>query len=87
MRAVSGKTSQKFWNIVDCHIINAIMHGAKQVMVKLRHVNSLVKHKGVYLPVLWMVKCKDVADHLKCLQNLLQVIPDNFQRSVVTLFN
>jgi hypothetical protein len=52
VHVVSGKTSQKFWNIVDCHVIDATLHGAKQVMVKLRHVNSLVKHKVVYLPIL-----------------------------------
>jgi hypothetical protein len=67
MCVVSGKTSQKFQNIVDSHIIIATLHGAKQVIVKLRHVNSLVKYKVVYLPVPWMVKCEDAADGLKCL--------------------
>ncbi len=78
--------SQKFWNIINCYVINVTLHGTKQVMVKLRHVNSLVKHKVVYLPVLWMVKCKDAADHLKCLQTLLWVIPNNFHWSVIALY-
>ncbi len=52
-----------------------------------RFVNSLVKHKVVYLPVPWMVKCEDAADHLKHLQTLLQVIPNNFYRSVIALYN
>jgi hypothetical protein len=59
----------------------------KQVMVKLRHVNSLVEHKVVYLPVLQMVKCEDAADRLKCLRTLLWVIPNNFHRSVIALYN
>jgi hypothetical protein len=36
VHVVSGKTSQKIWNIVDCHVINATLHGAKQVMVCAR---------------------------------------------------
>ena len=57
--------------MVNYHVINATLHGTKQVMVKLRHVNSLVKHKVVYLPIPRMVECKDAADRLKCLQTLL----------------
>jgi hypothetical protein len=56
-------------------------------MVKLRHVNSLVKHKVVYLLILWMVKCKDAADRLKHLQTLLWGIPNNFHQSVIALYN
>ncbi len=37
VHVVSGKTNQKFWNIVNCHVINAALHGTKQMMVKLRH--------------------------------------------------
>ncbi len=87
MHFVSGKTSQKFQNIIDCHVINAALHGAKQVMVEMRHVDCLMEHKVVYLPVSWMVKCKDAADSYKCLQILLWVIPSNFHRLVVTLCN
>jgi hypothetical protein len=75
---VSGEANQKYRNIVDCHTINATLHGANQVMVKLRHVNCLVEHKVVYLPVSQMVDCKDPTDHLKCLQTLLWVIPNIF---------
>jgi hypothetical protein len=56
-------------------------------MVKLRHMNSLVEHKVVYLPVPQMVKCEDAADHLKRLQTLLWVIPNNFHRSVIALYD
>jgi hypothetical protein len=87
MHVVSGKTSQKFLKIVDCHGINETLHGAKQVMVKLKHVNSLVKHKVIYMPVSRKVKCKGAADCLKRLQTLLWVIPDNLHRSDVTLYN
>ncbi len=45
MRVVSEKMIQKFWNIVDCHVINVTLHGAKQVMVELRHVDCLMEHK------------------------------------------
>ncbi len=79
--------SQNFWNIVNCHIIDATLHGTKLVMVKLRHVNSLVEHKVVSLPIPRMVKCKDTADHLKRLHTLLWVIPNNFHRSVIALYN
>ncbi len=49
MHAVIGKTSQRFWNIIDCHIINATLHGAMQVMIKLRHVNSSVLVNPLFL--------------------------------------
>ncbi len=87
MRVVSGKTSQKFWDIVDCHVINAALHGAKQVIVELWHVDRMIEHKVVYLPVSWMVECKDAADCFEHLQTLLWVIPNNFHWSVVTLYN
>jgi hypothetical protein len=57
------------------------------MMVKLRHVNNLVEHKVVYLPIPRMVKCEDAADCLKRLQNLLWVIPNNFHWLVIALYN
>jgi hypothetical protein len=72
---------------VTALIINATLHGTKQMMVKLTHVNSLVKHKVVYLPIPQMVKYKDAADHLKSLQTLLWVIPNNFHRLVIALYD
>ncbi len=71
MRVISGKTSQKVWDIVDCHINNVALHGAKQVMVKLWHVDCLMEHKVEYLPVSWMVKYKDASDCFEHLQTLL----------------
>jgi hypothetical protein len=84
---VSGKMSKKFWNIVKCHVINATLHGTKQVMVKLMRVNSLVERKVIYLLVPQMVKCEDADDHLKHLGTLLWVISNNFHRSVIALYN
>ncbi len=87
MLVVSGKRIQKNWDIIDPHVINVALHGAKQVMVELWHVDCLRKNKVIYLPISWMVKCKDATDCFECLQTLLWVIPKNFHRSVVTLYN
>jgi hypothetical protein len=89
VRVVSGKTSKKIWDIIDYHVINVALHGAKLVMVELWHVGHLMEHKVVYLhlPISRMVKCKGSTDCFERLQTLLWVIPNNFHRSVVTLYN
>jgi hypothetical protein len=45
MRLVSGFDRQKFWRLVKDHIIHATLHGAKKVMVKMRHVDSLIDNQ------------------------------------------
>jgi len=54
MRLVSGFDRQKFWRLVNDHVIHAALHRAKQVMVKVRDVDSLVDHQVERPPGLWV---------------------------------
>ena len=45
MRLVSGVRCQKFWQVVNDHVIHATLHRAKQVMVKVWNVDCLMNDK------------------------------------------
>ena len=54
MRLVSGVRHQKFWCVVNGHVIHAALHRAKQVVIKMWYVNSLVDQKQERPPVRWV---------------------------------
>ena len=54
MRLVSGVRHQKFWCVINGHVIHAALHGAKQVVIKMWYVNSLVDQKQERPPVRWV---------------------------------
>jgi hypothetical protein len=45
MRLVSGVWHQKFWCVINGHAIHAALHGAKQVVIKMRYVTGLVVYQ------------------------------------------
>jgi len=49
MRVVSGVVYQKFSHLVDGHVINSTLHWAKEMVVKVGYMNSLVNHNVVNL--------------------------------------
>ena len=50
MRVFSKVLSQKFWRLVDDHVINSTLHRAEEMMVKVGNVDSLVYHQVKGLP-------------------------------------
>ena len=54
MRLVSGVRHQKFRCVINGHVIHAALHGAKQVVIKMWYVNSLVDQKQERPPVRWV---------------------------------
>ena len=54
MHLVSGVRQQKFWCVINGHVIHAALHGAKQVVIKMRYVNGLVYQKQERPPVRWV---------------------------------
>ena len=87
MRIFSGVTCQKFRDIVHGHVIPTTLHWAKEVMVKIRHADRLMKHQVIDIAVRRMVKSKDAADRVKGLRAVRRVIADHFHWSVVILYN
>jgi hypothetical protein len=55
MRLVSGVSRQKFWQVVDGHIIHTTLHQAKKVMVKVWDVDGLVDNQVERPPGLWVI--------------------------------
>jgi hypothetical protein len=51
MRLVSGVRHQKLWCVINGHVIHAALHGAKQVVIKMRYMNGLVYRKQERPPV------------------------------------
>ncbi len=49
MRVVSGVVRQKCRCLVDDHIINSTLHWAKEMVVKVGYMNSLVNHNVINL--------------------------------------
>ena len=54
MRLVSGVRHQKFWCVINGHVIHAALHRTKQVVIKMWYVNSLVDQKQERPPVRWV---------------------------------
>jgi hypothetical protein len=55
MRLVSGVSRQKFWQVIDSHIIHTLLHWAKKVMVKVWDVDGLVDNQVERPPNLWVI--------------------------------
>jgi hypothetical protein len=49
MRVVSGVVHQKFRRLVIGHVINSTLHWAKEMVVKVGYMNSLVNHNVINL--------------------------------------
>jgi hypothetical protein len=55
MRLVSGVSRQKFWQVINGHIIHTTLHWAKKVMVKVLDVDGLFDNLVEHPPGLWVI--------------------------------
>jgi hypothetical protein len=63
MRLVSGVRHQKFWCVINGHVIHAALHGGKQVVIKMWYMNSLVYQKQERPPVRWVSVGHSTGNH------------------------
>ena len=54
MAVVGRGLHKELWNVVDDYVIYSILHGEKQVMIKVGGLYGLVDNKMVYLSSHWM---------------------------------
>jgi hypothetical protein len=52
MHLVSGVSRQKFWQVVNGHVIHTTLHRAKKVMAKVWDVDGLVDNQVEHPPSL-----------------------------------
>jgi hypothetical protein len=64
MRFVSGVSGQKFWHIVNSHVINTALHWAKQVMVQMGNMDGLVNDQVINFARHRVVVSDDPANRL-----------------------
>jgi hypothetical protein len=55
MCLVSGVSRQRFWQVVNNHLIHTTLHWAKKVMVKVWDVDGLVDDQVERPPSLWVI--------------------------------
>ncbi len=55
MHLVSGVSRQKFWQVVNSHVIHTTLHWAKKVMVKVWDVDGLVDNQVERPPGRWVI--------------------------------
>ena len=76
---------QEFWYVVDGNVIDSILHGAKQVVVKVGDLYGLVDNKMVYLSIQWMSILKYRRYCLEVYISKLWVISTDCHRSVIVI--
>jgi hypothetical protein len=59
MCLVSGVSCQKFWQVINGHVIHTTLHWAKKVMVKVWDVHGLVDNQVEHPPGLMVI----IGDH------------------------
>ena len=85
MRLVSGVRHQKFWCVINGHVIHAALHGAKQVVIKMWYVNSLVDQKQERPPVRWVGVGYSARNGLVFCATKFGVIGFNMDGSIIVL--
>ena len=64
MRILGGVNGQKFWDVVDDHVIHTALHRAKQMMCQMRDMYRLVNNKVIALSRYRMGVCDHTANRL-----------------------
>jgi hypothetical protein len=59
MHLVGGVSRQKFWQVVNGHVIHTTFHWAMKVMVKVWDVDGLVDNQVEHPLSLWVI----ISDH------------------------
>ncbi len=50
-----GHSGQKFWQVINGHVIHTTLHWAKKVMVRVWDVDGLVGNQVEHPPGLWVI--------------------------------
>jgi hypothetical protein len=83
MRLVSGVSRQKFWQVVNGHIIHTTLHWAKKVMVKVWDVDGLVYNPVERPPGLWVIISNHTTHSLICFTSEGLFIAHNGDRLLI----
>ena len=87
MRLVNGVSHQKFWQVINSHVIHTTLHWAKKVMVKVWDVDSLVDNQVEHPPGLWVIIDNHTTHSLISFTSKGLVVAHNGDRSVVVQNN
>ncbi len=83
MRLVSEVSRQKFWQVLDGHIIHTTLHWAKKVIVKVWDVDGLVDNQVECSPGLWVIISNHTTHSLINFTSKGLVIAHNGDRSLI----
>ncbi len=83
MCLVSGVSRQKFWQVVNGHVIHTTFLRAKKAMVKVWDVDGLVDNQVERCPGLWVIIGNHTTHSLISLTSEGLVIAHNGYRSLV----
>jgi hypothetical protein len=83
MHFVSGFSRQKFWQVVNGHVIHTTLHQAKMVMVKVWDVDGLVDNQVECPPGLWVIISNHTTHSLISLTSKALIIAHNRDRSLI----
>ena len=86
LMAVWGRVlHQELWYFVDVNVIYFALHGAKQVVVKVRDLYCLEDNKMVYMSSQWMSILKYRQYCLEVSRSKLWVIATDCHRAVIVI--
>jgi hypothetical protein len=83
MRLVSGVSCQKFWQVINGHIIHTTLHQAKKVVVKVGDVDGLVDNQVECPPSLWVIISNHATHSLISFTSEGLIIAHNRDRSLI----
>jgi hypothetical protein len=83
MHLVSGVSRQKFWQVVNSHVIHTTLHWAKKVMVKVWDVDGLVDNQVEGPLGLWVIISSHTTHSLISLTSKALVIAHNRDRLLI----
>jgi hypothetical protein len=83
MRLVSGVSRQKFWQVINSHVIHTSLNWAKKVMVKMWDVDGLVDNQVEHPPGLWVIISNHTTHSLISLTSEGLVIAHNGYRLLI----
>jgi hypothetical protein len=81
--SVGRVSRQKFWQVVNGHVIHTALHMAKKVMAKVWDVDGLVDNQVERPPCLWIIINNHTTHSLISLTSEGLVIAHNGDRSLV----
>jgi hypothetical protein len=83
MHLVSGVSRQKFWQVINGHVIHTTLHWANKVMVKVWDVDGLVDNQVERPPGLWVIISNHTTHSLISLTSKGLVIAHNGDKLLI----